>query len=1138
MKKLLLLTSFFFLQHVVLANPGDTLRVQTFTFGSPQNAWFTFPSDTNRYEKIYMKYALKCNPAQNPACGEWDYLTYTYLYQHTHTYDSTLLSHSNFWVNNSFPDSFSYSTTPTYNLQPHYDTYIVHDDTLSYNQTQIGSGSNISFYPLDAFNPVSRTFYLWTASELSAAGLTAGDITGMQWHVLNNGSVLNGLTIRMMNSALTDFSADTYNFPGLQTVYSQTTWPGSYQWNSLQFNQPFNWDGTSNILVEVTYNNTASHNSSEVETETTSFNSSSYSAGYDKSLYFSQPDQEVVPANNFSSLDSFITVSFWAYGDTALQPNDGTTFEAVDAAGHRILNSHTPWSNGNVYWDAGATGGSYDRINKQANANEYEGKWNYWTFEKNVATGSMVIYLNGVQWFSGTGKTKPMNGITNFKIGQGNWNGSQSYSGNIDEFAVWDTVLPVSVIQQYMYKDLDAGHPFASHLLAYMHNNDGNNFSETDEVTLQHSTLIGASSQPIAAQNLFRNFVNNSSRPNIVFEQGTYNSHLDSIMYIDTVWNNPIAVVLYNDLIHPNIATDTVYVWPANYYSYLYDNSGQVYDSVFVNADTTIHKLISPYYSAPFEVVNRFELGRYITPYGINLSLGNGWTWTYDVSDYATLLHDSVQLEAGNWQELLDVQFWMIKGIPPRDPIRVTNMWNGDFWYGTSTPWDTLVKPFNMQIPLDANNTRIKIRTTGHGGGGNENCAEFCPKNHFLMMDGNQLWTKLVWRDNCSLNPLYPQGGTWVYQRSNWCPGAEVWTYDFELTPHVTPGSTHNFDYNADAYTWNGQGSAPNYVTEIQRIDYTAPNFTLDAAIDEVLSPSADQMWKRDNPICGHPIIRIKNTGSTNLTSLTITYGIQGAAQSTYQWTGNLAFMETAEVTLGTFDWTQASNIFNVTISAPNNGVDEYAQNNSVNTVYNFPPSLPNNFVLELKTNLYPGENYLEITDNWGNVIFSRQPTAQNTFYRDTLDLPDGCYNLYLHDYDEDGLSWWANNDGAGFFRIRSATSPAVLMQFGADFGSLVYQQFTIGAYNNISTPTSTAQNLLNIYPNPSSGEFYIDMNLATPNNTLKLVDVTGKTIWQKTFSESGLQSEDIALQQIPKGMYFFILQTGDGNTVRKVMVQ
>jgi hypothetical protein len=58
------------------------------------------------------------------------------------------------------------------------------------------------------------------------------------------------------------------------------------------------------------------------------------------------------------------------------------------------------------------------------------------------------------------------------------------------------------------------------------------------------------------------------------------------------------------------------------------------------------------YYGVPFEVVNRFEIGRYITPYGIGLTLdSDGWTWVFDVTDYAPLLQGMVELEAGNWQD-------------------------------------------------------------------------------------------------------------------------------------------------------------------------------------------------------------------------------------------------------------------------------------------------------------------------------------------------------------------------------------------------------------------------------------------------------------------------------------------------------
>lgn len=71
----------------------------------------------------------------------------------------------------------------------------------------------------------------------------------------------------------------------------------------------------------------------------------------------------------------------------------------------------------------------------------------------------MKVYKNGVLWHSGTGKTKLMEGIEKLRLGKGNWGGSESYAGNMDEFAIWNVELDAATIASYMYKDLDAAHP-------------------------------------------------------------------------------------------------------------------------------------------------------------------------------------------------------------------------------------------------------------------------------------------------------------------------------------------------------------------------------------------------------------------------------------------------------------------------------------------------------------------------------------------------------------------------------------------------------------------------------------------------------------------------------------------------------
>ena len=134
-KKLLsILTLFLISFGRSFAGVGDTTVVQAFTFNSPQRAWFVFPSDTMNVEKILMYYTLKCNPAQFPECGEWDYLTNTYVYKHTGLIDSTIHNQNLYLVNGGNFSSFTYSNTPTYTHNTHWDYFINHLSTTSLNK--------------------------------------------------------------------------------------------------------------------------------------------------------------------------------------------------------------------------------------------------------------------------------------------------------------------------------------------------------------------------------------------------------------------------------------------------------------------------------------------------------------------------------------------------------------------------------------------------------------------------------------------------------------------------------------------------------------------------------------------------------------------------------------------------------------------------------------------------------------------------------------------------------------------------------------------------------------------------------------------------------------------------------------------
>ncbi len=1130
-----------FSAYVAQASPGDTLKVQTFTFGSPQNSWFVFPSDTMRTNKILMYYTLKCNPAQSPACGEWDYQTSTYVYEHTGVLDSTLLNAPSYVVNGASPDSLKFMYQPSWKYSPHFNTHINYTGITSFDSSYMGNGNQISTTPFNSAYAESRSQFLWKVPELLAAGLHAGNISGLRFNLQGLGSQLKNLTIRIKHSALDSLTSSQFENSGFTTEYSNTTTFTANGWNIIHFINAFNWDGLQNILIDISFENGASGTANSVYAENTGIKSGITSAGNDKALFFMGADYINVPKEATAAIDSAITVSFWAYGNPAFQPQDQSAFEAYDSLNNRVINVHLPWSNSNVYWDAGNNNtGSYDRINKAATSAEIEGKWNYWSFTKNAATGTQKIYLNGLLWHSGTALTKRMGGIKKFRIGTCLWTDiGYNYDGSMDEFAVWNAELDSATIHKWMYKDLNATHPFSNKLQLYYKFNDNTMNTAADSSNGAHTgNLFGL---PVftytKGSEIVRNFQETSLRPNLIFEQGVYTAQIDTLITIDSVPSDPMQIFFYTDSLQPLVCHDTMTVWTPYYNHYVYNHLGVATDSTLVQADSAIHLKHWYYYGPHFEVVNRYELERLITPYGNGLSLGNGFTWVFDVSDYRTLLHDSVQLAAGNWQELLDLRFEFIKGTPPRDPKTIKNLWCSTYWYNSNT--ENVLSARKVKIASDAVSTRIKIRPTGHGMGDLENCAEFCAKTHYMFVDGTQRYSKLVWRDDCGVNPIFPQGGTWVYSRANWCPGGIANTYDFELTPYVTPGDSTSLDYNIDAYNWNGQGSAPNFQIETQLVSYGAANFSLDAELYEIKTPTKAQIYSRKNPICNNPLVTIRNTGSTTLTALDIIYGVEGigTTPSVYHWTGNLKFMELQDVRLSAIQWTGSNGTFYATVSAPNGGADQYSYNNTVTTTYSAPPQFPTDIIIEFKSNLYPNENSYMLKDDLGNTLLYKSTFTANTVYKDTVPLTNGCYEFTLLDNDDDGLSFWANSDGAGYIRIRRASDGVVIKTFNADFGSQVYCQFTVGYYLNHNEVAPVES--IELYPNPSAGKFTLDLALPTMQDVdIKVFDIQGKQVMQRT--EKGVFTKVISIDLGDKnsGIYFVSIRTALGLVTKKIIVQ
>ena len=1125
------------------ADVGDTTTIQAFSFGSPLEARFLFPDSTHRWSKILMYYTLKCNPNQSPACGEWDYLTYTYLYRHTGIFDSILYSHPNFTFNGNTPDSLMFMNSPSYRYFPFFEYF---NQTVPSDTALIGTGNALLSSVFYSPGKDSRTQCLWKKDELLAAGLKAGQITGLRFKFQSAGSGLKQLSIRIKSTLLDSLPGGIFQEGQFTEVYKRDHHFLSSGWQVIPLTLPFEWDGNSNIILDIGFANHENGIPNVLYADSSDFPSVVLSDSSDFFLKFQDMDYVTVPSSAFSTIDSSITVAFWQYGDSLLQPQNNTLFEGVDSVGARVVNVHLPWSDGNVYWDAGRDSQGYDRLDQHIDdPSLYRGKWNHWAFTKNVKTRKMKFYCNGQLRRISNGPKKRMNNIAEFRIGSNALGSDLFYDGFIDDFSIWDKELSDTAIRNIMYQDIRKTNPDYLHLKAYYRFNNGNGFLASDGGQENHTAELGGYPQwqDYQGKDRFRNVSPVSVRPMVIFEQGIYNpAVLDSVINVDTIVNQPIMIVLYSDTLQPYIPTDTLTCWNAYYNNYVFNSQGVPVDSTLVLPDQILYRKDNFYHGKPYEILERYELARYITPYGNSLSLGDGWTWIYDLTDYAPLLHDSVHLSSGNWQELLDMKFKLIEGIPPRDVLGVENVYTGTHGYADASQHN--LPPVKLKTGKDVANARLKMRITGHGFGGSLDCSEFCPRTNQLYINGIKAYTHYVWR-SCGINPLYPQGGTWLYDRAEWCPGAEVYTKDFELTPYIVPGDSMTIDYDLQAgYTWNGQGSWPYYQIEAQLITYSEPNFTLDAAMEEVIAPNDHQLYNRFNPICGKPLIAIKNNGKNELKSCEIKYGPIGGKMQVYQWTGSLAFQDTASIMLPTIDWsdwTAGDNRFIFTIDKPNGGLDQCPENNEMTSNFDIPPTYENILQFRFKSNHEASYLSWVLEDENANVLYHNGELEQNTVYIDTFRLSKGCYRLIVRNSLGEGLNYWANmppygNGTAGSAQIFNMQDESV-KKFQGDFGSVISQSFTVGM--TIDVPDLNPEGYFNVFPNPSDGKFTLSTILEQPEELAIIVnDGLGKEIFSQGFKSVRNMDIPLDLSGQKPGVYMMRIMTRKGMVIKKLIIQ
>lgn len=196
-----------------------------------------------------------------------------------------------------------------------------------------------------------------------------------------------------------------------------------------------------------------------------------------------------------------------------------------------------------------------------------------------------------------------------------------------------------------------------------------------------------------------------------------------------------------------------------------------------------------------------FELGRYVTPFGIGCG-----PWYLDVTDFKSVLTGEVTFESyiqvwgpSGWNLDLDLEF----DINDDEKVytKLSSIHSTDYQvYGDPNVSHDLAD-VDLSVADNTETSHVRMQVSGHGQGNTDNAAEFSRRMHQVRINNSPIATHDLWKADCATNSCANQFGTWLFARAGWCPGQEVIPAIFNTTQEVSPGENFTFDYQLENYT-------------------------------------------------------------------------------------------------------------------------------------------------------------------------------------------------------------------------------------------------------------------------------------------------------------------------------------------------
>lgn len=447
--------------------------------------------------------------------------------------------------------------------------------------------------------------------------------------------------------------------------------------------------------------------------------------------------------------------------------------------------------------------------------------------------------------------------------------------------------------------------------------------------------------------------------------------------------------------------------------------------------------------------IRKIEFARiYLPSFNANSRCDNKIEYRFDLTLWQKLVHDNSTISiyfSGTANVSVSLSCDYEIGKPSVEVVRIFPLWQSGaqgFPYEKNGIDRQYLPIKELTLPENTHSAFISILVSGIK---EQNTDKASSRFYFLNINDKEIGKRSIWREDCGLNPIFPQQDKWYENNHNWCPGLRVNPLLHRLDDSFLHDKKLKIDmrFQQDIYETSGVES---YLTSAVLFALSEPTKRINISITEIIAPNTNVWHHRYNPICGNPIILIQNNGKEMAESITFNYGYNFQTDNKYRWNGSLGYMEQEIVYLPAPNWYFYDNddepqTFTAHVSSVNGEVNGFAGGKKTSNM-TLAQIYPETLIFEIHTDGSAEYNGIEIYNDEDEVVFISTHLKSNTINTYEVELSPGCYEMIFYDAQGNGLE--LDDKDQPCLIIKNQQTEAILKTYNGDFGIEIREQFMI----------------------------------------------------------------------------------------------